>query len=123
MYDNMQVVATACDGISECAGNTDEASCGDKSYGTIVSAVMMLVLFIVMQMWDYCRKDGNSETGEKKIEINMETTHHENDEIDMVTANVDMLHVLFTQEKPTRIKEGKAFYDRLAGQCLSLIHI
>ena len=32
MYNNMKVVATACDGISECAGNLDEAGCGDKNY-------------------------------------------------------------------------------------------
>ena len=48
----------------------------------------------------------------------MDNTHQtENDDIDMVTANLDMLHILFTKEKATRIEEGISFYDRLAKQC------
>ena len=59
----------------------------------------------------------------------MDSTHKtENEEIDMVTANLDMLHILYTKEKATRIEEGIAFYDRLAKQCktqsevFSLLH-
>ena len=59
----------------------------------------------------------------------MDNTHQtENDDIDMVTANLDMLHILYTKEKATRIEEGISFYDRLAKQCktqsevFSLLH-
>ena len=118
MYNNTKVVATACDGISECAENLDESGCGDKNYGPFVSAVLMLVLFSAMQMWEYCRNDRKSTTCEKKTEIKMDAAQQsQNDETDMNEANVELLNVLYTKDKAARIKEGIAFYDRQERLC------
>ena len=118
MYNNMKVVATACDGISECTGNLDEAGCGDKNYGTFVSAILMLVLFAVLKIWEYCRNNRNSELNDEKIEINMDITKQtENDETDMIEANLELVNVLYTKDKAARIEEGIAFYERLDRMC------
>ena len=109
MYDTMKIVATACDGISECAGNLDEAGCGDKNYGTFVSAILMLVLFAVLKIWEYCRNDENSETDQKKIVIYMNTKKQtENDQTDIIESNLELLNVLYTKDKAARIEDGIA---------------
>ena len=119
MYSNMKMVATACDGISQCAGNLDEAGCGDRNYGALVSAVLMLVLFTALQIWEYCRNGGGSARGEKKIEINMDhtTQQRENVDTEMSMANLELLNILYTRDKAARIVEGKAFYDEQVRLC------
>ena len=118
MYKNMKMVATACDGISECVENLDEVGCGDSNYGTFVTAILMLVLFAALQIWEYCRKDGNSKAGERKREINIGTTQQtENNGADIPEANLELLNVLYTKDKAARIEEGIAFYERLNRLC------
>ena len=45
IYEVMKIVATPCDGISECANGTDEEGCRNSNYGIFLTFGLVPVIY------------------------------------------------------------------------------
>ena len=109
MYPKVMTIATACDGIIECVGGTDEANCSSIGSSLTIALILIGVVSVYLASklprFLYRASDLDQQTdevnlGEPRSEavIAKYENDHENPEtIELI--NTHLLHIIYTQEK------------------------
>ena len=121
MYPQVMTIATACDGIIECSGGTDEKYCSSIGSSLTIGKILIGVVSIYLAskllrfLYSACDLD------EEKEEVNLEEpetdsviTKYEKDHDNPETIelmNTLLLHIIYTQEKDKAQDIFRKVYD------------
>ena len=120
-YPKLMTIATACDGIVECLGGTDELNCSSigssKTIGMILIGVVSIYLASKLLRFLYSACDLDQEKEEvnlAKLESESIITKYEKDHENPETIelmNTHLLHIIYTQEKDKAQEIFRKVYD------------
>ena len=116
IYEVMKIVATPCDGISECANGTDEEGCRNSNYGIFLTFGLVPVIFIVLKLFDFFSRDQEDEQKinlDEDLEVLLERYKNAPDDESIIkSVNMKLLYICFLEDKDTRTKAGVLFYNQ-----------
>ena len=117
-YNNMDIYATPCNKIVDCADGSDESECQNNTKSNIIlilSAVVVLLLFLASTLYHYISDETSQTKGhcKPKSTIDMLIKYKENhdDQTTVEEVNLHLLHTINTQTIEDQKKTLISFYE------------
>ena len=122
MYPQMTTVATACNGIQECADGRDENRCKEGSLSTtilVATSLFFIVFYLTLkivpkfyQKWKGEKDQNFTELDGPTLESIVRKYESNHEDINVIKqVNYYMFHVVSTQTKDKLLETCKTFYD------------
>lgn len=117
-YNNMDIYATPCNKIEDCADGSDESECQNNTKSNIIlilSAVVVLLLFLASTLYHYLSEEQSPTKGQCKPKLTTDVLikykENHDDQTTVEEVNLHLLHIIKTQTIEDQNKTLISFYD------------